>query len=77
MDSSDGLIVGEIYISVDTIRENARRFGNTVSSELHRVIFHGVLHLCGYKDKSKLQQKTMRSKEDEYLALYFNKSSVN
>ena len=41
----------EIYISVDRVRENAKTFGVSVENELHRVIFHGILHLCGYKDK--------------------------
>jgi rRNA maturation RNase YbeY len=64
-------ITAEIYISVGRIRENARQFGETLSRELHRVIFHGALHLCGYKDKSKKEKAEMRKKEDNYLALYF------
>ncbi len=66
-----GAIRGEIYISLDRIRENARAFGQPVSRELHRVIFHGLLHLCGYKDKLKAQRDTMRQKEDFYLRKYF------
>lgn len=64
-------IDAEIYISVDTIRDNARRFNTTVTRELHRVIFHGVLHLCGYKDKSSKDQALMTQKEDHYLSQYF------
>jgi probable rRNA maturation factor len=63
-------ISGEIYISVDRVRENAAEFGNSLKKELHRVIFHGVLHLCGYKDKSPRDEKLMRKMEDKYLALY-------
>jgi len=61
---------GEIYISVERVRENAAKFGVTYANELHRVIFHGMLHLCGYKDKRAADQKIMRSKEDECLNNY-------
>jgi probable rRNA maturation factor len=64
-------ISGEIYISVDRVRDNAREFGNSIREELHRVIFHGALHLCGYKDKSPKDEKLMREMEDKYLALYY------
>ena len=70
LDSDNG-IHGEIYISVDRVRDNAREYNTTITHELHRVIFHGLLHLCGYKDKSKGEQLKMRSKEDHYLQLYF------
>lgn len=66
-----GVIEGEIYISVPRVRENARSFHTTFTRELHRVIFHGLLHLCGYKDKLKSDQLVMRGKEDHYLDLYF------
>jgi len=66
-------INAEIYISVDRVRDNARSFGNTLKNELHRVIFHGALHLCGYKDKSQQDEKLMRKMEDQYLRLYFPK----
>jgi probable rRNA maturation factor len=64
-------IEGEIYISIDRVRDNAENHDKTFNNELHRVIFHGALHLCGYKDKTKEQEKKMRGKEDEWLALYF------
>ncbi|MBO9727079.1 MAG: rRNA maturation RNase YbeY [Chitinophaga sp.] len=64
---------GEIYISVDRVLDNAEKFKVTISHELHRVIFHGALHLCGFKDKSKKESALMRSKEDEYLEKYFGK----
>lgn len=62
--------IGEIYISIDRVKENARLFRLPVTQELHRVIFHGALHLCGYKDKSTRQKREMRNKEDECLANY-------
>lgn len=64
---------GEIYISIDRVLDNAEKFKTTVNEELHRVIFHGALHLCGFKDKSKKDVALMRSKEDEYLEKYFVK----
>lgn len=63
---------GEIYISIDRVRENAREIGESFQRELHRVIFHGALHLCGYRDKSAKEASIMRDKENEYLKLYFN-----
>lgn len=62
---------GEIYISIERVMDNAKKFEVPVSQELHRVIFHGALHLCGYRDKSKKESALMREKEDEYLNLYF------
>src|SRR5688572_20595378 len=58
---------GEIYISVDRVRENASDLKVPIKEEILRVMFHGVLHLCGYKDKSKADIKLMRAKEDHYL----------
>lgn len=71
-DLSEGnqAINAEIYISVDRVRENARKYDSSLRKELHRIIFHGALHLCGYKDKTKTDQAEMRKKENEYLRLY-------
>jgi len=69
--SKDGPVEGEIYISIDRVRENAQIEGESMNRELHRVIFHGALHLCGYRDKSRNEQVEMRKMEDRYLALYF------
>jgi probable rRNA maturation factor len=69
---NDERIIGEIYISVDTVESNSIINNVQLDYELHRVIFHGILHLCGYKDKTKKEIKEMRAKEDDYLALYFN-----
>ena len=63
-------IAGDIYISVDRVRDNAKSFGNSIKEELHRVIFHGLHHLCGYCDKSASARKIMRAKEDYYISLY-------
>jgi probable rRNA maturation factor len=65
--TEDGIISSEIYISVDRVRENAKNLGVGPLDEMHRVIIHGVLHLCGYKDKSDLQSQEMRGKENYYL----------
>jgi len=62
-------IHGEIYISVERVKENADTYQVAFLEELHRVIIHGVLHFCGYKDKTKKQQETMSRKENEALDL--------
>lgn len=71
LSSVKGVIEGEIYISVDRVRDNAQSLAVTIQEELHRVIFHGALHLCGYKDKSSKDSKAMRAAEDKYLGKYF------
>lgn len=64
------VISGSILISADRVAENASKFGKTFENELLRVVVHGTLHLCGYKDKSDSEAKLMRQKEDESLALF-------
>jgi probable rRNA maturation factor len=64
----NGPLTGEIYISVERVKDNAHIFNSTFQDELARVIFHGALHLCGYGDKSRKEQQVMREKEDYYLA---------
>lgn len=66
-------VIGELYISVDRVRENARGMGVSAKEEMWRVIIHGSLHLCGYKDKLKKQQLLMRQKEERYLRLLRNR----
>jgi len=66
-------INAEIYISVDRVRENAGQFKTTLKKEMHRVIFHGALHLCGYRDKKKEEGILMRQMEDKYISVYFKK----
>ena len=68
-DNSDkpGFLTGDIFISIDRIRDNAQKFKVSEDDELHRVMIHGVLHLLGYGDKTKAAKVKMTSKEDEYL----------
>ena len=61
---------GDIFVSVERVRENAQEFNVSFEEELRRVIIHGVLHYCGYKDKSEEDEQLMRSKEDEKMKLF-------
>lgn len=61
---------GDIFISVDRVRENATKFEVDFNSELLRVLIHGILHFCGYKDKLDNEVNAMRAKEDYYVARY-------
>jgi rRNA maturation RNase YbeY len=63
------MVAGSILISLDRVGENADKFGKTFDNEFLRVLVHGTLHLCGYKDKTDDEAKLMRQKEDEALAL--------
>jgi len=65
----DNHVNGDMFISVDRIKDNANDFGVSFEDELHRVMVHGVMHLCGYKDKTTEDQKVMSAKEDFYLNL--------
>lgn len=62
-------VSGDLFISIDRVKENSTTFDVTFQKELYRVLVHGVLHLCGYCDKSVSEEKIMRSKEDFYLSL--------
>lgn len=62
-------ILGDIFISIERIQENARQFKTTTQQELCRVMIHGTLHLLGYPDKGKAAKTLMTQKEDQYLAL--------
>lgn len=64
----ENIIEGDVYLSVDRIKENALSMNIPFDDEIHRVIIHGVLHLIGYDDKSKAAKSLMRKKEDFYLA---------
>ena len=64
-------ITADIYISIDRIRDNANIFNVSFSKELHRVMIHGILHLCGYKDKKNSDIMQIRKAEEKYLAKYF------
>ncbi len=69
-DYSEGdRISGDIFIGIDTVRSNAEKYGTNFDDELHRVIIHGILHLCGLKDKSEADSKKMREAEDKALSI--------
>lgn len=63
-----GKIEGDIFVSIDRVRDNAQQQKTSLKDELHRVLAHGLLHLTGYKDKTSEESKTMRKKEDTALA---------
>ena len=64
---------GEVFISVERVRENATEFNQSLETELFRVMAHGVLHFCGYKDKTEAESFMMRNKEDFYLEQLMDK----
>ena len=68
---SNQIISGDLFISIDRVRENSKTYSSSFDEELHRVIVHGLLHLLGYKDKTKAQSKVMREKESFYLNLRY------
>lgn len=63
----NNIISGDIYISIDTVKNNSRLFNVTFIEELHRVMIHGILHLLGYEDKKEEEKVKMREKENQYL----------
>ncbi|OUS11167.1 rRNA maturation RNase YbeY [Nonlabens dokdonensis] len=68
--NEDGLLNGEIYISTDRVVENALRFRESETDELHRVMVHGLLHLCGYPDKTDEEKDVMRKLENEKIKMF-------
>lgn len=68
--SENGIISGDIFISIDRITDNAKQLNQEFNQELLRVLIHGVLHLLGFKDKSPEEEKLMREKEDEAISVY-------
>lgn len=62
-------LVSDVYVSVERVRDNAKSFNTTFADELDRVLVHGMLHLCGYKDKTSADELEMRGKENYYLSL--------
>ena len=70
------VIIGDLYISVDTVKSNSLKFGTDVSDEFKRVLVHGILHLCGYGDKTDEDEKNMRLKEDEMLNLIVSRETI-
>ena len=68
-DKSANVISGDIFISIERVKENSAKFNQDFITELHRIMIHGVLHLIGFKDKRKSDKAMMTGKEDEYLRL--------
>lgn len=71
LSESEEDLMAELYISIDRVADNAASFGVSYEQELHRVIFHGILHLCGFKDKTDKDAKEMRRQEDLCIKAYF------
>ena len=65
--SGENIISGDVFISLDRVKENAKKYSETFSHELYRVIIHGILHLLKYNDTNEEEKRLMRAKEDEYL----------
>lgn len=74
--TEDGFVNGDVFISLDTVKSNAEEFGVTFDQELHRIIIHGILHLCGIDDKGPGERENMTAKENEALALLNNTASL-
>jgi rRNA maturation RNase YbeY len=70
LSENKGQLIGDIYISVDRVKDNAKIIKTSQTNELLRVIFHGALHFCGYKDKKPADAKLMRAMEDKWLRAY-------
>jgi probable rRNA maturation factor len=75
LSSNEKTVKGEIYVSIDRAKENYHKYKTSLQEEFLRVIFHGALHLCGYKDKSPPEKKTMRRKEDFYITMFHVKQT--
>ncbi len=70
LSETKGELIAEVYISIDRVRDNAFKLKTTIKEELFRVIFHGALHFCGYKDKKPLDVDLMRSMENKWISAY-------
>jgi len=68
--SENGVVSGDLFISVDTVKSNSEKYGTVYEDELRRVMIHGILHLCGFKDKTPEDEKIMREKENLNLDFY-------
>jgi rRNA maturation RNase YbeY len=68
--SKKDIVAGEMYIGIDVVRSNATIYGTSFNNELLRVMVHGVLHLCGYNDKTDDEQALMRTRENKYIDLF-------
>ncbi len=75
LSETKGNLIGEIYISIDRVKDNAKTHKTSYTEELLRVIFHGALHFCGYKDKKPSDAKEMRAQENKWLKSYLKSIS--
>lgn len=73
--SEENKVSGDIMISLERVYDNAQQLNCVFETEFYRVCFHGILHLCGYKDKSKSDEKIMREKEDYYLNRFVSRET--
>jgi rRNA maturation RNase YbeY len=73
--SVDNHVSGDIMISLPRVKENAESLKVSYEEELYRVVFHGLLHLCGYKDKTPSDEQLMRSKENIYLGMFVSRET--
>ena len=69
-------VSGDVMISLDRVKDNAQSLNQSFELEFYRVVFHGVLHLCGYKDKSEAEEKEMRAKEDYYINRFVSRETI-
>jgi rRNA maturation RNase YbeY len=69
-------VSGDVMISLDRVKDNAHSLNQSFELEFYRVVFHGVLHLCGYKDKSEAEGKEMRAKEDYYINRFVSRETI-
>ena len=68
--NEEGIVSGDLFISVDRTKENAEKNNVSISNELARLVIHGMLHLCGFNDKSQEEINVIRNKEEEYLKIF-------
>jgi rRNA maturation RNase YbeY len=69
-------VSGDVMISLDRVKDNAQSLNQSFELEFYRVVFHGVLHLCGYKDKTEADEKEMRAKEDFYINRFVSRETI-
>jgi rRNA maturation RNase YbeY len=69
-------VSGDVMISLDRVKDNAQSLNQSYELEFYRVVFHGVLHLCGYKDKTDADAKVMRAKEDFYINRFVSRETI-
>ena len=73
--SENDVVSGDLFISIDRVKDNAITYGISFDNELKRVVYHGILHLCGYKDKTEKDKKEMREKENYYLSQFVSRET--